>query len=82
MHPLEITTTPNEVCAPIHDRMPVILPPEGYRRWLGQEATEPVHLLKLLRPFPAERMTAFPTGSRIGNVKNDDAALIEPVAVA
>ena len=77
-----ITTTPNEVCAPIHDRMPVILAPESYGRWLGEEPADPVHLLKMLKPFPADRVTAFPIGPRIGNVKNDDAALIEPVAAA
>ena len=62
--------------------MPVILAPKTYGRWLGGEPADPVHLLKMLKPFPAERMTAFPIGPRIGNVKNDDAALIEPVAVA
>jgi putative SOS response-associated peptidase YedK len=77
-----ITTTPNEVCSPIHDRMPVILDPESYARWLGEEPTEPVRLLGMLKPFPAERMEAFPVGPRVGNVKNDDPALIEPLAAA
>jgi putative SOS response-associated peptidase YedK len=73
-----ITTTPNEVCAPIHDRMPVILDPKDYGRWLGEESAEPVHLLAMLKPYPAEAMTAYPVSPRVGNVKNDDATLIEP----
>jgi putative SOS response-associated peptidase YedK len=77
-----ITTSPNDVCAPIHDRMPVILPPENYARWLGEEPTETPHLLMMLKPYPAEAMEACPVSPRVGNVKNTDAALIEPLEVA
>jgi putative SOS response-associated peptidase YedK len=73
-----ITTTPNEVCAPIHDRMPLMNAPDDCARWLGEEPVEPVRLLQLLKPYPAEAMMAFPVDARVGNVKNDDAALIEP----
>jgi putative SOS response-associated peptidase YedK len=74
-----ITTTPNEVCAPIHDRMPVIVAPEDYGKWLGEETVDPVRLLGMLRPFSAEATMAFPVDARVGNVKNDDAALIAPI---
>ena len=74
-----ITTTPNEVCAPLHDRMPVILPAESYARWLGEEPTDPPHLMAMLKPYPAEAMEAYPVSTRVGNVKNTDAALIEPL---
>jgi putative SOS response-associated peptidase YedK len=74
-----ITTEPNEVCAPIHDRMPVIVAPEDYGRWLGEEEADPVRLSRMLRPYPAEAMMAFPVDARVGNVKNDDAALMEPL---
>jgi putative SOS response-associated peptidase YedK len=74
-----ITTMPNEVCAPIHDRMPVIIARDDYGKWLGEEPVEPVRLLQMLKPSPADKMTSFPIGPRIGNVKNDDAALIEPL---
>jgi putative SOS response-associated peptidase YedK len=77
-----ITTTPNEVCAPIHDRMPVIVAPEDYAKWLGEEEADPVRLLLMLKPYRAEAMTTFPVGREVGNVKNDDATLIEPLAVA
>ena len=74
-----ITTTPNEVCAPIHDRMPVILPPESYASWLGEKSAEPCQLLGMLKPYPAELMEAYPVSTRVGNVKNTDAALFEPL---
>ena len=75
-----ITTTPNEVCAALHDRMPVILEPKDYARWLSEEATDPPHLMAMLRPYPAEAMEAYPVSARVGNVKNTDATLFEPLA--
>jgi putative SOS response-associated peptidase YedK len=75
-----ITTTPNEVCAPIHDRMPVIVSPEDYGKWLGEHEADPVRLLQMLKPFPAEQMECFPVGVAVGNVKNDEPALLVPVA--
>ncbi len=77
-----VTTTPNEVCAPVHDRMPVIVDPANYGKWLGEEPADPVRLLQMLKPFPAGAVMAFRVDPRAGNVKNDDAALIEPLAVA
>ena len=77
-----ITTTPNEVCAPIHDRMPVIISPEDYGKWLGEETVDPVRLFQILKPYPMEQMTCFPVDSKVGNVKNDEAALIEPISEA
>jgi putative SOS response-associated peptidase YedK len=52
-----ITTEPNELVATYHDRMPAVLPPEQYRRWLGND-TPHRELKAMLRPFPAEVMTA------------------------
>jgi putative SOS response-associated peptidase YedK len=75
-----ITTTPNEVCAPIHDRMPVIVDPANYGRWLGEEPADPVRLLSLLKPFPAEQMEAYPVGTAVGNVRNDEPGLLTPIA--
>jgi len=75
-----ITTTPNELCAPIHDRMPVILAPEVWPEWLGEEAVEEAALKGLLGPYPPELMTLWPVDKRVGNVKNNDPSLIEPVS--
>jgi putative SOS response-associated peptidase YedK len=72
-----VTTAPNALCAPIHNRMPVILDPADFPAWLGETTATPGELQALLRPYPAERMEAHMIGPRIGNVKNDDAALIE-----
>jgi putative SOS response-associated peptidase YedK len=72
-----ITTDPNEVVEPLHNRMPVIIEPKDYERWLtpGSPAQLP---LDLLRPFPAEEMIAWKVDQRVGNVKNDDEQLIHP----
>src|SRR5258708_359317 len=72
-----ITGEPNALCAPIHNRMPVILDPADFPPWLGETPATADELRALLRPFPAERMEAHVIGPRISNVKNDDAALIE-----
>ena len=73
-----LTTTPNEIMAPIHNRMPVILEPKDYERWLdpGDPARPPVDLL---RPYPAEQMRAWPVSERVGNVRYNDPELLEPV---
>jgi putative SOS response-associated peptidase YedK len=63
---------------PIHNRMPVILDPKDYSRWL--EPGEPSHLpIDLLRPYPADKMTAWKVDPVIGNVRNDRSELIDPI---
>jgi putative SOS response-associated peptidase YedK len=71
-----VTTTPNELCAEIHDRMPVILPPEAWPVWLGEEPADSERLKALLTPYPAEGMTAWPVDKRVGNVRNNDPSLV------
>jgi putative SOS response-associated peptidase YedK len=75
-----VTTTPNALCAPIHNRMPVILPPETWPTWLGETAVGTETLQLMLAPYPANRMTCWPVDKRVGNVKNNDPSLIEPIA--
>jgi putative SOS response-associated peptidase YedK len=75
-----ITTTPNELCARLHNRMPVVLKPEAWPVWLGEESAEASALKALLRPIPSDEMTCWPVSARVGNVKNNDASLIEPIA--
>jgi putative SOS response-associated peptidase YedK len=77
-----ITTTPNELCAEVHNRMPVILPPEKWAVWLDEEPVEEATLKGLLAPYPAEQMTMWPVDKRVGNVKNNDPSLIEPIPTA
>ena len=71
-----LTTDPNEVTEPFHNRMPVILEPKDYGRWLdpGDPTRPPIDLL---RPYPAERMRAWPVSDRVGNVRNNDPQLLE-----
>jgi putative SOS response-associated peptidase YedK len=75
-----ITTAPNELCAELHNRMPAVLKPEAWSLWLGEEPADPDELKALLTPFPSEEMTCWPVSSRVGNVRNNDASLIEPIA--
>jgi hypothetical protein len=72
-----ITTDPNEVVAPLHNRMPVIIERKDYARWLENRTPEQPPL-DLLRPFPAEQMTAWKVDKAVGNVRNDSAQLLEP----
>ena len=72
-----ITTDPNELTESIHTRMPVILAPRDYERWM--EPGEPSHPpVDLLRPYPAEEMAAWPVSARVGNIRNNDPTLVEP----
>ena len=73
-----VTTTPNDLCAALHNRMPVILPPDTWSTWLGEEPAEPDQLKALLVPYAGE-MVVWPVSQRVGNVKNNDASLVEPV---
>lgn len=74
-----ITTEPNALCAPIHNRMPVILDPSSYARWLGKRPVTSNELQGMLRPYPANEMKAIKIGPRIGNVKYDEPSLVEPL---
>ncbi len=77
-----ITTTPNELCAELHNRMPVVLGHEVWPEWLGEEPSDPPRLKALLAPYPSEKMTCWPVSTRVGSIRNNDPELIEPVALA
>jgi putative SOS response-associated peptidase YedK len=74
-----ITTDANELLEAMHDRMPVILEPKDYDRWLqpGDPARPPTDLL---RAFPADQMIAWKVDRKVGNVRNDDAGCIASLA--
>ena len=74
-----ITGEPNELVAPIHNRMPVMLSPADYARWLDVEQQDAE---QLFRPYPAAAMVAYPVSTRVNSPKNDEAALIEAVAAS
>ena len=73
-----LTTTPNELTASVHDRMPVILPATTWSRWLD-EAARGTPLTELLVSFPAAQMEAFPVSRRVNSPANEGPDLIEPV---
>jgi putative SOS response-associated peptidase YedK len=73
-----VTTDANELVAEIHDRMPVILAPADYARWLGEEADP----RDLMRPFPAGPMRMWPISTRVNKPENDDQSIVEPVEAA
>ncbi len=77
-----VTTAANALLAPVHDRMPVILGPQSWPLWLGEAAADAERLKTLLTPYPADEMAIWPVDRRVGNVKNNDPSLIEPVAIA
>ncbi|MCU1356130.1 MAG: hypothetical protein JWM89_1548 [Acidimicrobiales bacterium] len=74
-----ITTTPNELLATIHDRMPVILPSSAWEAWLDPADDDIEALGKLLVPAPAGLLTMHPVATDVGNVRNNGPQLIEPV---
>ena len=73
-----ITTEPNELVAPVHRRMPVILAPDRYDRWLSTTPVDDVDLQNLLRPWPADSMEVRTVTTRVNSVRNDGPACIEP----
>lgn len=75
-----ITTGPNELMKPIHDRMPVILASDAYERWLDPAVQEPEQLAPLLRSYPSDAMLALPVGTHVNNPRNDDPECIVPAA--
>jgi putative SOS response-associated peptidase YedK len=77
-----VTTEPNELCARLHNRMPVVLKPEAWPEWLGEEPADEARLKSLLAPYPSDGMVCWPVSARVGNVRNNDPSLIEPVASA
>ncbi len=75
-----ITTEPNSLLKRIHNRMPVILPRDGYNRWLDPEEREPAQLVDLLQPYPAEEMIAYPVSRLVNSPNNENPACIQPLA--
>jgi putative SOS response-associated peptidase YedK len=71
-----ITTDPNDLMAEIHDRMPVILPKDAHDLWLDPEFEGKEKLLSLLRPYPADEMTAYPISTLVNSPRNDVPACI------
>jgi hypothetical protein len=72
-----ITTEPNDLLAKVHSRMPVILKPEDYLKWVS--GTEPTELLGLLVPYPADQMEGYPVSTIVNKPQNDSPECIRPI---
>ena len=75
-----ITTTSNELIAPLHNRMPAILKQDDEERWLSGDPLSRDDLEELLVPYPCEEMTAYPVSSQVNNPARDEEQLISPLA--
>jgi putative SOS response-associated peptidase YedK len=77
-----LTTTPNAVTSPVHDRMPVILDPDDYDVWLDPGMRDVSAASDLLKPCDARLMRDYPISTRINHVVNDDEECSTPVELA
>jgi putative SOS response-associated peptidase YedK len=66
-----LTTEANALLKPIHDRMPVILKPDDYDRWLDPGITNPARVADLLKPFDPRLMRVYPVSTAVNRVEND-----------
>jgi putative SOS response-associated peptidase YedK len=77
-----LTTTPNAVTSPVHDRMPVILDPDCYDLWLDPGMHDVRVVSDMLKPSNAQLVRSYPVSSRVNNVANDDEGCSTPVEVS
>ena len=76
-----VTTRANDLLAPIHDRMPVILAEPTWDGWLDPANTDLPTLESLLVPAPDDWLEVYPVSTRVNKPDNNDATLVEPVQV-
>ena len=74
-----ITTAPNSLLEPIHDRMPVILRPADYERWLQEGEQPAAGLAELLQPYEPAEMQAYPVSTLVNSPRNDTPDCIKPL---
>ena len=74
-----VTTVPNELTRPIHDRMPVVLPPDAHARWLDPANTTGEGLTDLLVPLGSDAMALYQVSTKVNSVRNDTPNLIDEV---
>ena len=74
-----VTTRANRMLGPIHERMPVIVPPEAFDLWLDTAKVDATTAAALIAPAPENLLEAYEISTAVNRVANDDARLIEPV---
>lgn len=75
-----ITCDANALMAPIHDRMPVLIPPDQWARWLARDAQDPAAIAPLLAPAPAEGLQAWPVARAVSRGTAEGEMLVQPLA--
>ena len=75
-----ITTTPNRLMQPIHNRMPVILSPADEDAWLDPDRVEIEQLQEFLKPYPADKMNAYLVSTRVNSPAHDTPDVIQPLS--
>jgi putative SOS response-associated peptidase YedK len=74
-----LTTSANALLKPIHDRMPVILHPQDYDRWLDPQNKDAATLADLLASYPAERMSITAVSTLVNSPRNEKPECLEPL---
>lgn len=74
-----LTTQANQLMAPIHDRMPVLLSPADLPIWLDSSIRDPLRLQQLYQPYPAELLQEWQVATLVNNPKNNTDACIQPI---
>lgn len=77
-----ITTEPNDLVRPVHDRMPVIIPGASYEEWLDPDNHDGEVLGTLLAPYPPDEMEAYPVSQYVNSPAHEDAQCIQPIETA
>ncbi len=78
-----ITCPPNKIAGALHDRMPVVLAPDTWSRWLGEQSATPNELKALLMPCPDEALKIWPVDrAKIGNVRNKSRDISDPISLS
>ncbi len=83
-HPAEsctiLTTEPNDLVLPVHDRMPLILEPAGYDAWLAHDSVPERDLVPLFRPYSGGQMESYPVSPMVNSAEPDTPECIAPQA--
>ena len=75
-----LTTGPNSLVEEMHNRMPVIVPPDKYDLWLDPDVTDFAAVQDILKPYDANLMRRYPVSTKLNNARNDDAESAAPVS--
>jgi putative SOS response-associated peptidase YedK len=76
-----VTTEPNDLVRPFHDRIPVILPRAAWEQWLDPQMTDAEKVTTFLRPYAAEEMEAVQVSDHANNARNDDPQCLQPASM-